>query len=250
MAGDTANAASWANADVYTASKGTAGPTDVSTAWAVAWTAVGLLDGEEGFTQGREDEVTEHFAWGGLLVKKTKTKHQRTIKFVALEDNEAVFTIVNPGSTRSQSATTGDVTSTVKVPVPYEFAIGFELRDGDKVKRRTVKRAEVQEIGEVKEAESELTVYEITVVIYPEPDGTLFTEISGSPAAMATGATAGTPGAFTPAGREIPRTLTDLQGASIIASPTTAWTAGQHVRLGNGSKAHWSGTAWAAGQAA
>ena len=37
-----------------------------------------------------------------------------------------------------------------------------------------------------------------------------------------------------------------LQASSITADPTTAWTAGQHVVLGDGSKARWTGTAWAA----
>ena len=67
----------------------------------------------------------------------------------------------------------------------------------------------------------------------------------------ATGATAGTPGTWTPAGSDAPANLAALQGATpaIVASPTTAWTTGQRVVLGDGSAAHWSGTAWVAGQA-
>lgn len=63
----------------------------------------------------------------------------------------------------------------------------------------------------------------------------------------ATGATAGTPGAFTPAGAFRPETVDDMDG--ITASPTTAWTAGQFVMLQDGTPAHWTGTAWAAGPA-
>ncbi len=67
-----------------------------------------------------------------------------------------------------------------------------------------------------------------------------------------TGATAGTPGTWTPSGAIAPRTLADLQAAdpAIVAAPLTAWTTGQSVRLGDGSSAHWSSTAWAAGAAA
>jgi hypothetical protein len=179
MSGDTANAALWQNADVYKAPSGTAGPADVATPWAVAWEAAGLLDGEEGFTESRDEDSSEFYAWGGILVKKTKSKHKRTIKFVAMEDNPVVFDLVNPGSTRSTDAG-GLTTSTVKVPTNAEFAIGFETRDGDKIKRRMVKRATVETIGEIKESESEPTVYEITVVLYPEADGTLYTEVSGT----------------------------------------------------------------------
>lgn len=69
----------------------------------------------------------------------------------------------------------------------------------------------------------------------------------GAPAA--TGATAGTPGAFTPAGAQVPADLAALQAGSVAASPNTAWTTGQSVNLGTGS-AHWSGSAWVAGTAA
>lgn len=62
---------------------------------------------------------------------------------------------------------------------------------------------------------------------------------------VATGATAGLPGAFTPAGATAPYTLAALTG--ITASPASNWTVGQHVELGNGSDAHWNGTAWVAG---
>ena len=63
----------------------------------------------------------------------------------------------------------------------------------------------------------------------------------------ATGATAGIPGAFTPAGGVRPGTLAGMAG--ITATPGTAWSTGQHVIVGDGSKAHWTGTAWAAGPA-
>jgi hypothetical protein len=66
-------------------------------------------------------------------------------------------------------------------------------------------------------------------------------------AIVATGATAGTPGTFTPAGANAPATLAGMTG--ITATPATAWTTGQHVVLGDLSKAYWNATAWTAGQA-
>lgn len=63
----------------------------------------------------------------------------------------------------------------------------------------------------------------------------------------ATGATAGTPGSYTPSGAQPPYALADLTG--ILASPTSAWTTGQNIVLGDGSLAHWSGSAWVTGAA-
>lgn len=63
----------------------------------------------------------------------------------------------------------------------------------------------------------------------------------------ATGATAGTPGTFTPNGATPPANLAAMSGKT--ASPTTAWTTGQHVVLGDNSHAYWNGTAWTTGNA-
>jgi hypothetical protein len=62
---------------------------------------------------------------------------------------------------------------------------------------------------------------------------------------VATGATAGLPGTFTPAGATPPANIAAMVG--IVASPATNWTIGQHVEMGNGSDVNWNGTAWVAG---
>jgi hypothetical protein len=178
MSGDPTNTALWQNADVYIAPSGTAGPTDVATAWGSGWDAVGLLDGDKGFTEARSDTSSDYYAWGGILVRNTKSKHKRTIKFIALEDNDTVFQLLNPGSTRTTA--TGVTTATVKVPQNVEFAIGFEVRDGDKIRRRSVLRATLESVGDVVNSESALSAYEVTVVLYPSADGTIYTDVSGS----------------------------------------------------------------------
>jgi len=74
---------------------------------------------------------------------------------------------------------------------------------------------------------------------------------NGPVAATATGATAGTPGTWTPSGSTPPSGFAALTSASpaIVATPSTAWTTGQHMMLGDSTSAHWSGTAWATGPA-
>ena len=62
---------------------------------------------------------------------------------------------------------------------------------------------------------------------------------------VATGATAGLPGTFTPAGATPPANIAAMVG--IVASPATNWTVGQHVEMGNGLDCNWNGTAWVAG---
>jgi hypothetical protein len=67
----------------------------------------------------------------------------------------------------------------------------------------------------------------------------------------ATGATAGTPGTYTPGGATVPANLAALQSAAppVVAAPLTAWTTGQHIVLGNAAHAFWDSDSWEAGEA-
>lgn len=71
-------------------------------------------------------------------------------------------------------------------------------------------------------------------------------KIAATVAPQATGATAGTPGTYSPAGAAQPATIAGM--GSVTAAPATAWSTGQYVLTGEGH-AHWNGTAWTAGDA-
>lgn len=84
-----------------------------------------------------------------------------------------------------------------------------------------------------------------TTVAPPEPGCNC---LASGPAA--TGATAGDPATLTPADSYPPDDFEDLTTThTLTASPSTAWTTGQHVVLGDETKAYWNGTAWVAGEA-
>jgi hypothetical protein len=78
---------------------------------------------------------------------------------------------------------------------------------------------------------------------------------AGEPAVPATGATAGTPGTWTPPGSQPPATLVDLMSGVpnvVTASPATAWSAGQYVQTrtaGAPGEGTWTGSAWVGGRA-
>jgi hypothetical protein len=174
MSGNAENTSLWSGADVYVAPSGTTGPATLSGAWPAGWDAVGLLDGAEGFTETRDEDTSEKYAWGSILYRTTRSKHKRSFKFVALEDNAVTFGLVNPGSERTSAA--GVRTSKIKAPTAKRFAIGFETRDGDRVKRR-FGEATVTEVGDIKEGEEDPTVFEITVVMFPDSDGVIYTTV-------------------------------------------------------------------------
>src|SRR5690606_5525242 len=154
MAGDSENPRVWLEADVYVADLSTTAPTDVSAAWPAGWEPIGLLS-EDGMTEGRDETQTDHYAWGGVLVRTTRARHKRTFTITALEDNPAVFDLVNPGSTAE--TTTGVTTREVTAPGPNPKAFGFELRDGDTIRRLVVPRGEVLSPGQISSSESAMT---------------------------------------------------------------------------------------------
>jgi hypothetical protein len=70
--------------------------------------------------------------------------------------------------------------------------------------------------------------------------------------APATGATAGIPGTWTPAGSAPPASASVANTNGIVASPTTLWTVGQYVQgtaVGAAGRMYWSGTTWVGGAA-
>jgi len=76
------------------------------------------------------------------------------------------------------------------------------------------------------------------------PDNSL-----GCGADLATGATAGTPGFWTPVGSVAPETFTELSNSTIQAEPPAQWQNGQHVVLGDATQAYWDGNQWQVGAA-
>lgn len=60
------------------------------------------------------------------------------------------------------------------------------------------------------------------------------------------GVVPGTPGYFTPPGATVPANLAALQALGALGE-TTAWAPGEFVWLADGSRAYWTGSAWAKG---
>lgn len=162
MANDPSKAELWPNADVLIAPLGTAVPATVNDPWHADWKYVGCLDGDAGFPLARSVDKSDKYFWGGGLLRSTRKNFKLTQKFTAFEGgNEVVFDLAWPGSD-------GEV---LKVPTPERVLVAFELREGSTKKRLiTEYQAEVDLIGEVKDAESEVTAWEFEVTFFPNAD--------------------------------------------------------------------------------
>ena len=165
MAGNPENASLWAEADVFISLDLDATiPADVDADFGVDWDLVGLLDGDAGFAYARTEDVTDHYAWGGLIVRTGRKNFKQTVQFTALEDNETTRELLWPGSSDTE----------LIVPRPARVLLALETREDEKVKRAITRQYAEIWTDSWTENESELTKYPFTATIFPSGDGVLF----------------------------------------------------------------------------
>lgn len=172
MAGNPDNAQVWERADVYIGGLDAVIP-EAGAEFGVDWDAVGLLNGDDGFTETVAVEAEDHFAWGGILVATSRSNFKLSRTFIAYEDNETVFDLLWPGHEVVFDGANG-FEGDVNVPnLQHRFKIAFQTRTGqgeDAVIKRVISRnyAQVGERGDSQESETTLASREVTVDIYPD----------------------------------------------------------------------------------
>lgn len=168
MSGDTTKARLWTDADIWVAdSLATPNPADANTPFGVGWSLAGLLNGDDGMPESRDEDTADYYAWGGILVRSSRKNFKLTKKFTVLEDNAVTRDLAWPGSTDSQ----------VVVPKPVPKKIGFETRDeatGLWVRRITRNYALITLDGDQDENETDLLQSTFAAVIYPDGNKVLF----------------------------------------------------------------------------
>jgi hypothetical protein len=171
MAGDPTNATLWPDADVYVGALDAVNPADADTPFGVTWDFVGLLDGDAGFGNTREEESNDLYAWGGILVRTSRRNFKMSRTFTLLEDNDVTRDLIWPGSNDGQ----------LFVPRPERIKIAFEVREGDRVQRLISSSvgAEVWVDGDYSDTEADLTRYPMRAVIYPDPN--VVSAVTGAP---------------------------------------------------------------------
>ncbi|MFF4779410.1 hypothetical protein ACFY05_42005 [Microtetraspora fusca] len=155
----------WADADVYVGPLTAIAPATITAPFPAQWGLVGLLNGDAGFVEKREEQVKDHYAWGGILVRTSRSQFKLTKSFVVLEDNDETRKLIWPGSTATQ----------LVVPRPTPVKLAFETREGTKIKRLITRRyAEVSVDGDIAETEADLTQVTLSATIFPDSSGVLF----------------------------------------------------------------------------
>lgn len=158
-----------ASGAVFVAPKGTALPTDASTALPEAFVNIGYIS-EDGVTNEIETDSEEIKAWGGDTVLTVQTSRSENFTFTAIETNEQTlklafgdenvtvndngFAVVHNGADREE----------------HVFAIET-LMGGGRVKRQVIPRGKVSEVGEIVYKDDEALGYEYTVAAQIDENG-------------------------------------------------------------------------------
>lgn len=231
-----------------TAPVGTAMPEDL-TAPGAEWTNVGHTSLEDIF--GITSEGGEKTVIGTLQNKSLRTKYSartETMTFTIQQFDQAALKLYYGANAPILSDGSVGVPTD---PQPTECAFLVIFIDGDNVFAYYAPKTEIYRGDDVSFGDTESLAglpIGVTPLVHNSNNWTYAVTPLGEIAVAATGATAGSPGSFTPEGATVPADLADLD--DVTADPATAWTTGQHVVLADDSHAYWNGTAWAAGDAA
>lgn len=228
-----------------TAPVGTAMPADLLTPLS-PWQNVGHTSLEDIF--GITSEGGEATTIGSLQNKSLRTKYSartETMTFTLQQfDTAGLKLYFGSNAPILPDGSVGVPTN----PEPTQSAFLAVFVDGDNHFAFYAPRAEIYRADDMAISDTEsLAGLPIGVKPMVHNTNTWTYAITPLGGVLATGATAGAPGSFTPEGAVVPANLAALAG--VIATPTTKWTTGQYVNLGDGSKAYWNTTAWAAGTA-
>ncbi|MEV7212082.1 hypothetical protein AB0O31_03160 [Kitasatospora cineracea] len=230
MAGDTSNARLWANADFWVAdSLATPNPADANTAFGAGWNMVGLLDGDDGFPESRDEDTNDYFAWGGDIVRSSRTHFKATKKVTVLEDNPTTRALIWPGST----------STAIVVPRPVPIKCAWETRDPDAgivYRKITAGHAIVTVDGDVDQNETDLQKITLAAVIYPDTStspATLYvqqTSLAVASLALAPATKALTVGQI--GSIVATATLSDSSTRDVTLHPSTVWASSAPAKAG------------------
>lgn len=249
--------------DIYTAPVGTAIPADIDTP-GTPWVKLGMISEDGAAWKPPEEETSDIKIWQSPYPARIVTTGLSSSMSFALDGWDRVTVPFALGGGTFTDVSGPPASVVFHPPGPGESvsrAIFLKVLDGDVklglyfAKGRVTGRDDTT----FKPDEAALLNVEFGLEVYVKSDGSVedpynlvfdqATFPGGGGSVAATGATAGTPGAFTPSGATPPANLAALQAGSVVASPASAWTTGQYVLLGDNAHAHWSSSAWVTGDA-
>ena len=156
---------------VWRAAKGTTLPTDVTTALAAAYKALGYCS-EDGLTNSNSPSTTDINAWGGDTVLNIQEEKTDTFQTTLIEVlNEEVLKAVYGADNVTGTLSTG-ITVTANADEPEEGVWVIDMvMNSNTVKRIVIPHGKISELGDISYTDSDAVGYEVTITALPDTDG-------------------------------------------------------------------------------
>lgn len=242
--------------DVYTAEVGTAPPTMADWDDPTGWTKLGMISEDGATWTPPEEETSDIKIWQSKYPARVVTTGLTSSMGFALDGWDRVTIPFALGGGTFEDTVDAVIYHPPGAGESASKAIFLKVIDGEVKLGLYFPKGRVTGRDDTTFKPDEAALLNVTFSLEGstehEPYQLVFDPATfpaaGGGTVNATGATAGTPGTFTPSGATPPANLAAM--GSVVANPATAWTTGQHVILGDASHAFWDSDSWEVGEAA
>ncbi len=156
---------------VFRAVKGTAAPTDATSALPEAFKALGYCS-EDGLVNSNSPSVTNIKAWGGNVVLPIQEDREDTFQLTLIESLNVEVLKAVYGSDKVSGTLTSGITVDVGTDQPEEgvWVVDMIMRDGA-LKRIVVPHGTITELEDISYTDTDAVGYGITITATPDDGG-------------------------------------------------------------------------------
>lgn len=178
MANVAANVRAAVSGKAYYAPIGTAAPTDAVTAWGAGWLDVGWVMSDKGIVESYDDSTKQIRGFqSGATLRTIIQSSDATFEWTSLETKGSTLQLFHKGSTVTNAG--GSYSMAVKLPVPQQWAFGFDIVDDpDHILRIIVPTGEISERKAISYVNADGYYYDLTMMGYPDNDGVVAEKLS------------------------------------------------------------------------
>lgn len=156
---------------VFRAVKGTAAPTDATSALPEAFKALGYCS-EDGLVNSNSPSVTNIKAWGGNVVLPIQEDREDTFQLTLIESLNVEVLKAVYGSDKVSGTLTSGITVDVGTDQPEEgvWVVDMIMRDGA-LKRIVVPHGTITELEDISYTDTDAVGYGVTITATPDDGG-------------------------------------------------------------------------------
>lgn len=167
--------------NIYKAAVGTDPPAGTGDAW-TGWTDVGYADVDDPFSIEPSFEKSEKTVWPGKKVVRSDLTRAWELKVKLVQATGTNLKLAFGGGTVEDLGGGDYMYHPPSAAENDEFALGWEIRDGDKIHRYIFYRCTLADSGAIAFNGDDLTTFDLTFTVLEPETGDAWNKISNDPA--------------------------------------------------------------------